>query len=160
MPVSLISVPLRCKRWFTSQDFNTGKQKDSDLNANQLGPCTADHKTKKIIKKKEKKKLGKKKLHLVQKTVASPINNTSCQENIILIVLCVLAFCPTTDSPQGASELCIGLAHTSLQSRVWVIPQLAEWRIKCTRVKNTSIHKSRILLQPCRHMNLHQDPPK
>lgn len=75
----------------------------------QLGPCTAD------LKKKKKKRLGKK-LHLVQKTVASPINNTSCQKNIIPIVLCVLAFCPTTDPLQGASELCIGLDHTYLFS--------------------------------------------
>ena len=75
----------------------------------QLGPCTADHKK----EKKKKKRLGKK-LHLVQKTVASPINNTSCQENIIPILLCVLAFCPTTDTLQGASEHYIGLDHTSL----------------------------------------------
>lgn len=106
--------------------------------------------------KRGEKKLGKK-LHLVQKTVASPINNTSCQENIIPEVLCVLAFCPTPDPLQGASELCIDLDQIFL----FILPQvpfmsyfkLARWRMKCTQAKNMDINNSRILL----HMHTYTD---
>lgn len=140
--------------------FDPGKNKDSDLNANlcdQLRPCTAEH------KEKKKKRLGKK-LHLVQKTVAGPINNTSCQESIIPEVLSVLAFCPTT-APLTRSFRALHSfgpnlsLHLTISTSFMSYFKLAMWRMKCAEVKNMGIYNSRILLHIYTYMGKHTKSP-